>query len=568
MIVEKNWKLKPSNCLSTSKIKAFKKHFNCSEEMARLLLLKGLETTEQADKFINCSLNDFHDPYLLNDMDKAVERIKRARMNNEKVIVFGDYDTDGTISTSVLTRVLRKIGTNKIIAMTAHRKSGYGLNLRIVNSAKKLNVSLIITCDCGTNDFNQIELAKSFGIDVIVIDHHEPMREIQPYAFINPKRHDSSYPFKELCAAGVVFKVIQALEKSGEPITSNDYLDYISIATIADVVPVLNENRIIAKFGMRQLSMTKHVPLLAIINSLSLLNAKIVSEHIGFMIGPRLNAPGRLSSANITLKFLLCDDYNEAVERYRKINLINQHRKIVEHQIKDEAIELLKDKVMDKVLVLGSETWHRGVIGIVASVICDYYTRPTFLIAIENGIGYGSARNIEEFPLLEAFEHCKDLLIGFGGHKMAAGFKINAENVDAFRKKINEFAEKFLKESSLIPYVSVYLKLNEKRINFDFLQEFRRLEPFGYGNEVPYFILEDISITDCELRNDEHLFFKAFKEKNIFTACGFWMKDYKDIIKDNAQQYDIVFELTSRVWQERNCLQLLLLDLKERKLLW
>jgi single-stranded-DNA-specific exonuclease len=567
MIVEKRWKLRNSN-FSRTLIKQIKSRFDYSEPFVKILLQKQLDSPSKIDKFINCKLDHLHDPFLLPDVDKFIERIRRARKSNEKILVYGDYDVDGTVSATVLTRALKRIGIKNILTLAPHRQSGYGLNLNVVRGIKRLNYSLIITCDCGSADREAIEYAKSIGIDTIVTDHHQTIRHIHPYALINPQRKDSKYPFKELCGAGVVFKLIQALEKSGEKIDALRCLDYIAVATIADVAPLVDENRIITKFGLEMISNTKQIPLLTMMGACSLLGKKITSEMIGFMLGPRLNAPGRISSANITIKFLLENDPLKSKLLYNRLNSLNEKRKKVEQEIKESAIKQLEGKLNNKILVLSSKDWNKGVIGIVASVICQYYTRPTILIAIDKkGFGYGSVRNIEGFPLIETLHKCRDLLIRYGGHSMAAGLFLKEENIEAFSERLNNIADEILTDESLIPFETANLKLQEKEVSLDFIRELNLLEPFGSENETPMFVMEDVNVADYKERG-KHLLLYISKEIKTFNAPGFWMQGYEVLMKDKEQKFDVLFELNENFYKNNCFVQLLIQDLKECKLLW
>jgi len=567
MIVEKRWKLR-NNSFSKILIKKIKSRFDYSEAFIKILLQKQLDSSDKIDKFINCKLDHLHDPFLLPDVDKFIERVKRARDANEKILIYGDYDVDGTISATVLTRALRRIGLKQILTLTPHRRSGYGLNLNVVKGVARLGYSLIITCDCGSADREAIEYATSIGIDTIVTDHHQTIRHIHPYALINPQREDSKYPFKGLCGAGVVFKLIQALQKSGEKVDALRCLDYIAVATIADVAPLIDENRIITKIGLEMISNTKQIPLLTMMKGCGLLGKKITSEQIGFMIGPRLNAPGRISSANITIKFLLENDPDKSKILFNRLNSLNEKRKKVEQEIKESAIKLLETKLNDKILVLSSKNWNKGVIGIVASVICQYYTRPTILIAIdEKGFGYGSVRNIEGFPLIESLHKCRDLLIRYGGHSMAAGLFLKEENIEAFSERLNSIANQILTDESLIPFETANLKLQEKEVTLEFIGELNLLEPFGSENETPMFILEDVNVTEYRERG-KHLLLYISKEIKTFNAPGFWMQGYEVLMKDKEQKFDILFELNENFYKNNCFVQLLVQDLKECKLLW
>lgn len=568
MIVEKRWLVLDSK-FSSKRIKEITDSLDCSSEFAKILLQRGLYDPIEIKKFFDCKIEDLHDPFLLPDIKIFIDRIKIAMDRQEKVLVYGDYDVDGTVSATVLARAMYRMGFKKenVLVIAPHRKYGYGLSLSVVKGVARLGYSLIITCDCGSADKDAIELANSLKVDVMVTDHHQTIRHIKPLALVNPERPDSKYPFKKLCGAGVVFKILQALELSGEKIPALSTLDYIAMATVADVSPLIGENRIIAKHGMNKLSNTKQIPLRAMIESLSLDDRKINSETIGFMLAPRLNAPGRVSSANITMKFLLENDLEKAKEKYKKINAMNDKRKQIEAGIKEEAMRMLETRLNDRVLVLASDRWNKGVIGIVASVIKEYYTRPTVMISLTDGIGYGSIRNVSGFPLIDSLFECKDLLIRYGGHSMAAGITIKEENIQAFSDKMNVIANKVMPKDSLIPLAVADLKVNEKSITLDFVKELQKLEPFGQGNEVPMFIMEDVLAVEHEVRS-RHLLLKLAKGKVVFNSPAFWMGEYNELMKDKYQLFDICFEANENVYNNNCYLQLLIKDLKEVKVNW
>ena len=566
-MIEKKWKQIPTN-FPFYKIKKLKKETGYSKNFIYILLQKGLDTVDKINKFINCSLDDLYDPFLLPDIFKAIERIKKAKIENEKIIIYGDYDADGTISSSVLYRAFLRIGFKKenIKIFVPHRKFGYGLNNFVVNYAKRSNSTLIITCDCGSTDINEINKANQNNIDTIVIDHHKTITA-KPFALINPHRLDSKYPFKELCGAGVVFKVIQALQKSGENVDAIKCLDYISIATVADVSPLIDENRIIVKYGMQMLSKTKQIPLKLMLERLSKFEKKMTSEIIGFMIGPRLNASGRISSANITIKFLLSNTIDEANYYYHKMNSNNDKRKLIEKQIKDDVIKLLENRLLDKVIVVSSNEWNKGVIGIVASVIMQFYTRPVILISVDDkNIGYGSIRNVSGFPLLTVLEKCKSLM-SFGGHEMAAGIKIKAENIDLFRKEINNISNEYLNDDILTPTQNFNLNINEDEINFDFLNELSLLEPYGTLNDEPLFSINDCKVVEKNVK-ERHLILKISQKVKTLSAPAFWFSDYNEFMIDEHQTYDFLFYLSMNYYNDMKSIQLIIEDIKEVNINW
>ncbi|MFB0508889.1 MAG: single-stranded-DNA-specific exonuclease RecJ, partial [bacterium] len=399
-----------------------------------LLYRRGYKDKSAIEEFLNPSLARLHNPRLLPDMEKAVERVIAAIKKKERILVYGDYDVDGTCGTALLVRVLNKIGANVSFYIPHRAKEGYGLSESGVIFAKENDFSLIITTDCGTTDFNEIEMAKNAGIDVIVCDHHEPKDTLpKALAIINPKRHDTNYPFRELAGVGVSFKLAWAL-LSATGNTKEDlieHLDLVALGTIADIAPLLDENRALAKFGMLKIKDTNKVGLRALLKTAGLSGKMITPYEIGFMLGPRINASGRISEAGKAVELLITEDGKRAAAIAQELDLENQKRQKIEEEILIKASERVERMDLDKkrFLVLADENWHEGVVGIVASRIVERFYRPTILIALKEDKGKGSGRSIPGFHLYQALKSCEDHLLGFGGHKYAAGLTISRENI-------------------------------------------------------------------------------------------------------------------------------------------
>lgn len=565
-LIERDWV--PYFTRKRSKQKTvLKKYFNIGDITADLLISRGLGTIHKVARSKQAQLNDLYDPFLLKDMDKAVKRIKQARKNNERVMIFGDYDVDGTTSVAITYKALQHIGVKNLLYVVANRLVGYGLHSSQVEEAHKNKIDLIITVDCGTSDFNALETAKRLKIDVIVLDHHIlKKKNIDAYAFINPKR--KPYPFKNLCSAGVVFKLLQALQMKGERIKLKEYLDFVALATVADVVPLVDENRTLAKLGLRQLSRTTHTGLKAFLKANSYYEKKITSDIVGYILGPRINAAGRLKDPTCVVEMFLSEDFNSAIDIAKYLTKLNNQRKKIEHQIRDEALEIIEKEKLDKdrVLVLSSDKWHKGVVGIVASVLSDMFYRPCVMISIKDGIGYGSVRSFD-FPLLESLDKCKELLLGYGGHKAAAGLSIKADNIVTFRKKINKIANKVMGNPRPTTRYDTRIKIQDltKRL----CNEIQELEPFGEGNQTPIFMIEDVTIAQSKITRDgEHLRLVVIKDRSIVNGIGFWMAICDNFIVDTSQRFDVLFQFEKHSYGEKEYVQMNLKDLKMVKLGW
>ncbi len=491
------WNIKnPSPCAQ----KAFSSELKISEITAQLLLNRGIDNAREAGDFLTCSLSSCHDPFLLKDMDKAVGRINKAIRGKEKILVYGDYDVDGITSVAMLKQAFANLGAIVETYIPNRLEEGYGLNINAIKKALKSGVSLIVTVDCGISSFKEIEYAKALKIDVIVTDHHEIVesRLPQAYAIINPLQKDCNYPFKHLAGVGLAYKLIKALYE-GTSFFAEDFLDLVSLGTIADIVPLKGENRILAKHGLGEINKRSRKGLNALIE-ISGLNGKDVSSgHIGFMLGPRINAMGRVGSPQKALELLLTDDKQEAMRLARILDTENRNRQKIESGILEEALSKIEREVNfkhHKIIVLASEAWHAGVIGIVASKIADRFYRPTIMISLDGKYGKGSARSIERFNLFDVLMQCKDLLIGFGGHEGACGLTIEKNRLDEFRDKINIEAESYISKDVLSPQLDIDMEIPLNMLTEDVIDEIGGLAPFGEENPQPVFSSHNLIVKD------------------------------------------------------------------------
>jgi len=501
--------------------------------IAQVLSARGI-SPEESPAFLEPRLEDLNDPFLMRDMDKAVERIITAMEESQKIMVHGDYDVDGVTSLSLLYRNLTSIGLNVIPYIPDRFTEGYGLSSQGIEKAKEEGISLIITVDCGITALEEIEMARKYGIDVIVTDHHEP-RETLPEAtaIINPKVDD--YPFKDLAGVGVAFKLLEALYRKLSLNLNHLYwdLDLVALGTVADIVPLVKENRVFVHFGLKILEKSKKAGIKSL-KSVTGLNGKVEPWHISFILAPRLNAAGRLNHAIEAFKLLSTRDGLEALQLARELDRTNKERQGIERKILSEAEKMVRRMDLDKdwVIVLGSEDWHEGVIGIVASKLVEQYNRPTILLSFTGGIGKGSGRSIQNFNLFNALLDLEKYLLSFGGHKMAAGLRLEKENLQDFRQALNKLAKERLKKEYFEPELYIDGEIRLSDINQDILSVYRKLSPFGMGNPQPVFVVKNVTVkNDIRVMKDRHISFTLKQEQIERRAIAFDAMDKREIIQ-------------------------------------
>ena len=530
--MNKKWQLNEANEGLADKIA---NEFNISKIVASIIANKGLKDNNEIEIFLHPRRGDFHNPFLMPDMDKAVERIIQAINNKEKVAIYGDYDVDGITSSTVLYRFLRERGLHPDIYIPNRLNEGYGLNKKEIESIAKTNHTLIITVDCGITGYDEIEYAKTLGIDTVVTDHHEPPERLpDAIAVVDCKRKDNKYPFNGLAGVGVAFKLTQALAiKLNLPEESYlKYLDIVCVGTISDIVPLVDENRTISKLGLRLVKQTRNIGLKVLLESIGY--KKIDSNTISFGIAPRINACGRMGHEKEALKLFLTNNIEEAKQITQKLNEYNLQRQEIEKRIFDEAQELMQNPEEQKLpcIVLRKENWHHGVIGIVSSKITDMYFKPSILMCIEEGnIAKGSGRSIPGFDIHEALENCKENIKQFGGHSMAIGITIDNNKFDDFKKQIEEYAES-KQISEIVPVLNIDEKIQLKNINLSDIKDLELLEPFGEANKPPIFQINNLKIESIRtLSQGKHLKLDMKEENTRFSAIGFNLgnlaNDYK-----------------------------------------
>ena len=507
------------------KVEKLKSKYGISELLATILVNKNITTQKEIEEFLNPTRNDFFDPFLINDMDIAVERIRKAIETQEKVIIYGDYDVDGITSITVLKSFLKDVGLDVDYYIPNRLEEGYGLNKNAIDEIAKNKYTLMITVDCGISAIEEVNYANSLGIEVIVTDNHEPGEKLpKALAVIDNKRKDSKYPFRELAGVGVAFKVSQALAQSMN-VKEEEYLKYLDIVcvgTISDIVPLISENRVITKLGIKLLKQTRNTGLKAIINSSGY--SQINSTTISFGVAPRINACGRMGKAEQALKLLLSKDIYEVNKLTQELNNYNRERQEIEKEIFESVLNKIEQNELDKnrTIVVGGEGWHHGVIGIVSSKITEKYFKPSILLSFEeDGTGKGSGRSIPGFDLHEALMKCENCLEKFGGHSMAVGLTLKKDKFEQFYEEFEKVAKEN-KTENIVPIINVDAKIELNEIDKTVVEDLKQLEPFGEANKMPVFALKNIRIDSIRaLSEGKHLKLTLRDNNQIINAIGF-----------------------------------------------
>lgn len=522
-MIEKKW-IFLDESIDINQAEAYSEIFDIPLIVAKVLLNRGFTDAAEAKKFLDKDSDNFYSPLLLCDIDKAVERIKKAIATKEKVVVYGDYDVDGITSTALVVRYLRSEGVNADYYIPDRQNEGYGINMSAIDKIHKSGATLLISVDTGITAFEETLYAKKLGIDVIITDHHE-CKDVLPdaAAVINPKRNDCEYPFKDLAGVGVAFKLVCAVSGKSDKDILEKYADIVALGTIADVVNLRDENRIIAARGIEKLSENPNTGLAAVISTLGLKQKWNSCAVASYSIAPRLNAAGRMSNAMIAVDLLLTEDAAEAQELAIKLDEENKNRQREEKIIFEEAVEILSSKDISekKVLVLAKRNWHHGIIGVVASRICEKYNKTCILISIEDDWCKSSGRSVEGFNLFDALGACSDILEKFGGHAYAAGFSIKAEYIDELDRRLNEFA-KNIDEKEIVPKLQIDSVITVDDINAATIRKTECLAPYGAGNKVPVFAIMNCRIIDVRTLSDgKHCRILAESEKRIIESIAF-----------------------------------------------
>jgi single-stranded-DNA-specific exonuclease len=539
---------------------------------ARLLCIRGLDDPSEARRFLAPSLADLHDPMALADMAVAVERILGAIARKERIAIHGDYDVDGVTSTVILRRALELLGGDVVHFIPERLRDGYGLQPAALDRLHAQGVQLVISVDCGIRAAEAARHACHLGLDLIITDHHEPDAELPScVAVINPKRHDCRYPDKNLAGVGVALKLVQALcARSGRVAWLPAFVKVAALGTLADVVPLVGENRIIAKLGLEMLSKGPHkVGLRALLEASGLLDKTIDSYHVGFVIAPRINAAGRMSTPDIAARLLLAVDEamgSEAKHLAEQLNAENLRRQEEEAAIVAEArkaVETDLDVGARTVIVVAGEGWHRGVIGIVASKLVDAFHRPAIVISIDGDVAHGSCRSIPSFNMLAALESCGELMTRFGGHKQAAGLTIETARIRDLRAAVNTFADACLTPDDLRPRLWIDGALSFRGISSQIAAELTAMAPFGAGNPTPVFHASRVEIVDGPRRvKDRHLKMAFRQDGRVMRGIAWRACERESFVAEHRSAIDLAFSLEQDVWNGERYLQLSVADFK------
>ena len=553
--------------LDNEKIKNVEKienEYGISNLLAKILVNKNLIKKEDIDLFLKPTRHDFHNPYLMPDMELAVNRIIEAINNNEKILIYGDYDVDGITSITVLKSFLIERKANVSHYIPNRLNEGYGLNKEAIKKIADDGVNLIITVDCGISGIEEVDYANSLGLEVIVTDHHE-VGEVLPNAIavVDAKRKDSTYPFRELAGVGVGFKLIQAIAQRLELEEKEylKYLDIVCIGTISDIVPLVDENRVIAKLGLKLVEVTKNVGLKALLEASGY--KKIDSFTVSFGLAPRINACGRMGKEKEALNLFLTQDENEAKKIALRLNEYNKERQDIEKRIYEDAVNNIEKSEKNKqVLVLGSEKWHHGVIGIVASKITDLYFKPSILICFEEDEGKGSGRSIPGFDLYESLTNCSENLEKFGGHSMAVGVTLKKENFEKFKEEFEKYAQNS-NICDIIPIIKIDEEITLEDINIKAVEELNMLEPFGEANKMPLFMYKNLKIQSIRtLSEGKHIKLTLQDNHFIMDSIGFNLGHLAEEYQI-GDKVDVVGSLEINRFNGRESVQINLKDLRK-----
>jgi single-stranded-DNA-specific exonuclease len=540
--------------------------------IARLLCLRGLGDVERASRFLDPALDHLHDPFLLADLMKAVQRIEGAIARKERVAIHGDYDVDGLPSTVILRRAIEMLGGDVVHFIPERLRDGYGLQPAAIDRLHAAGVHLIVSVDCGIRGTDAARRAAELGVDLIITDHHEPDADLPPaLAVINPKRHDCRYPDKNLAGVGVALKLVQALcSRADRSRWLPAFVKIAAIGTLADVVPLVGENRVIAKLGLASLSTSRHtVGLRALLEASGLTGKSIDSYHVSFMLAPRVNAAGRMSTPDIATRLLLATDEaagEEARTLAQQLNEENLRRQAEEADLVAQARKTIESDPAigaHNVLVVGGDGWHRGVIGIAASKIVDTYHKPTIVLSVDGEVAHGSCRSIPDFDMLGALERCSDLFLRFGGHKQAAGLTMEAARVAEFRARINQHADEVLEPDQLRPRLRIDAALNLKHITHDLVHGLDRLAPFGLANPRPVFHAMPVEIVDGPRPiKDRHLKMTFRQDGRSFRAIAWRAAERAAFLTEHRAGVNLAFSLEQNQYQGETYLELSVADVK------
>lgn len=565
MITQKRWILSDADADTVAQLQ---QSLKIHPVICKLLAIRGIDTYDKAKAFFRPSLADLHDPFLMKDMDKAIERIEQAIASEEKIMIYGDYDVDGTTAVALVYSFFREFYNHLLYYIPNRYTEGYGISFDGMDFAFENQVKLIISLDCGIKANDKIAYAKEKGMDFIVCDHHLPGEELpDAVAILDPKRKDCTYPFDELSGCGIGFKLIQAFCIKNNIAIEKAYqqLDLVATSIASDLVQITGENRILAKFGMDKVNENPRAGFKALLNELKI-DKKLEISDLVFIIGPRINAAGRIAHGSEAVELLIENDLNIALEKTKKVQQNNNERKNLDKDITEEAFSMLESSVEyadRKSTVLFQSHWHKGVIGIVASRLIEKFHRPTIVLAASNGKAVGSGRSVPGFDLHDAIETCSEYLVQFGGHKYAAGLTIELDNIDAFSAAFEKIVSERITSEQLIPQIEIDAEIELEDINEKFYNIVEQMAPFGPGNMRPNFITREVYDTGfSKILKDNHLKLNILKDgQHPKNGIAFGMGDYFKMLESN-ETVDICYQLYANVWNNQTKIEFRLKDMK------
>ncbi len=562
--MQKRWKILTAD---KEKATALQEALKVHPILCNILVQRGFDTFEKTKNFFRPQLSALHSPWLMKDMEKAVERIITAINHNERILVFGDYDVDGTTSVASMYQFLKNIHNNIDFYIPHRYREGYGVSKAGIDYAKENGITLIISLDCGIKSADLIAYAKELGIDFVVCDHHLPDEVLPPaVAILNPKQTDCNYPYKELCGCGVGFKLMCALtERLNLPIeAAYEYLDLVATAIAADIVPITDENRILAFYGLKKVNSNPNNGIKALIK-LSGIEKELHITNLVFMIAPRVNAAGRMDDAKKAVQLFIAPTDEEAFAFAEILHSDNTDRKEADKTITEEALASILENdewINRKSTVVFQPHWHKGVVGIVASRLIDTYFRPTIVLTKSGDYAAGSARSVPGFNLYEAIHACREHLLGYGGHFAAAGMTLELDKVEAFREKFEEVVATTITDELLIPEIIIDVEIALKDIKQSFYDIILQMEPFGPENMRPVFVAKKVKDTGwSKIVKEQHLRFSVSQDNTTITGIGFGMADKFALLEKQAL-VDIVFTINLNEWKEEKNLQLMVIDVR------
>lgn len=560
MTTKKRWVQTPKGDEKSAILLA--QQLNIDNSLAEILTQRNILTFIQAKDFFRPRLDQLHNPYLMKDMDKAIQRIDEAIQKEEKILIYGDYDVDGTTAVALAYSFFSKIVSNSAYYIPDRHKEGYGISRTGIDYAQSNGYTLIIALDCGIKSLEMVSYAKTLDVDFIICDHHLPGDQIpEAVAVLDPKRKDCSYPFKELAGCGIGFKLAQAyaMKHNLPSETYEQYIDLVMVSIAADIVPIEDENRILAYHGLIKLNTKPCMGLKALMNSSGRQKTYTLTDIV-FSLAPRINAAGRMDHGNQAVKMLICDEDNAALEQSTFINLQNADRKTSDQNITAEALALIDESeflMNKKTTVVYNQNWNKGVIGIVASRLTEKYYRPTIVLTESNGFLTGSARSVAGFDLYEALLSCQDLMEQFGGHKFAAGLTIKPENITRFSERFEEIVAATITDDLLCPEVNIDNEINLTQINGKFQRIIAQMAPFGPHNTAPVFVTHNVSLLrKPQVVGEKHLKF-SIKQLNStnFECIGFGLAEYEMLLQPN-RPFSVCYTVEENVWRDQRSIQL------------